>query len=156
MKHIAAALVAAQLGGCSYMFSHPPAPVRPGHPVEPCSSSRLAPAIDTYQAVGNGILALTMLSLTEDSSSMNGDSMAATMGVLGLAFAGIHGASAIYGFKQARACREQQAYLFAPQPVVVPVVPAEEEVPLEAVEIEEETDIHTTIKTRTRIRPLRE
>lgn len=149
MKHIAAALVATQLAGCSFMFSHPPAPLRPGRPVEPCSASRVAPTLDLYQAIGSGILALTLLSLSGDDMSESDDGLAVMMGLVSAGAAVGHGASASYGYRQARACREQQAYVYE----AVLEVPAVE-VPTEEVEIEEETEIHTRIKSRTRVRPI--
>jgi hypothetical protein len=103
---VAAALLATS--GCSFMFSRPPRPYTPGAPLPRCENRNIAPALDTTQAIGAGILALATL-----SHASNGQyaSEADTFGLLGALFAaesGVFAWSASYGFKHARACREQR------------------------------------------------
>lgn len=97
--------------GCSWTFSRPPPPPSPTRP--PCSPGYLAPVLDTYQAVSGGAVTLAMLSLAD-----GGDFD--TIGVLVLITGGLtalHAASASYGFKQARRCREMRQQI-AETPVI--------------------------------------
>lgn len=160
--HRLAVLAASTLAvsGCSWAFSRPPQ--RPSqqsrhYASAPCRPGYVAPVIDTWQAVGSGILTLYML------GHMSG-SEADTFGALAAVTAGstaVWGASASYGFKQARACRELRAELArtAPAPMwIAPGVPAEPPIaPSPQVEppiiIEHDVDVDDEqIEVRTRVR----
>ncbi len=148
------------LSGCSWAFSRPPERPQPSHGAHVsalCRPSYAAPVIDTWQAVGSGILTLYML------SHMSG-SEADTFGALAAVTAGntaLWGASASYGFKQARACRELRDELTRRTPVpmwIAPSVPGEPPIaPGPQVEppivIEQDVDIDDEqIEVRTRVR----
>jgi hypothetical protein len=168
MKRVTAmALVASSsilASGCSWTFSRPPQ--RPDHTSRAyaaplCRPGYVAPLIDTYQAAGGGVLALYMLGSASGSE-------ADTLGVLAAITAGVSavwGASAAYGFKQARACRELRAELTsrmpAPMPAPVWIAPSQPVQPRidadvgdQEIVVEQDVDVDDDqIEVRTRIRP---
>jgi hypothetical protein len=140
------------LASCSWVFSRPPDRTQP-FPM--CQPGYVAPAIDTHQAVGSGLLTLFMLSETEGSQADTMGTLAAITGGLTALWA----ASAHYGFKNARKCRELRNELAQaprmPPTWVAPSVPVQPQ-PSEDIEMpeveqhvdvdEDQIDIHTTIR----------
>jgi hypothetical protein len=136
MKRIAVVL-ALFASSCSWALTRPPDRSRPAL----CSTTTAAPIFDLWNAIGGGVLTLWMLSETEGSQ-------ADTMGVLALITGGttaVYAASAHYGFKNARACRELQHEVALREPL-----PADEPLPPEVEQhvdvTEDQIDIHTTIR----------
>lgn len=159
MKRIA--LLALFATSCSWAFSRPPQrpPRRDAPLASVCQPHYVAPVFDTWQAVGGGVLALYLLAAS--SGSMN-ESSADTLVPLALITGGVSavwGASAHYGFKQARACRELRAELArGPSQWIAPSMPGEAPPPEDEmpeveqnVDIEDgQIDIHTRIRTKPR------
>jgi hypothetical protein len=166
MNRIAIAALAAitlLVSGCSWAFSRPPQRTHRAHHANGygvtapplCGPRYVAPVIDLWQAVGGGIVTLYALGQASDSDADTVLLVAAITGGVSALF----GASAHYGFKQARACRELRTELAsggAPPPVwIAPSVRAEPGVPAEqGITIEQDIDVdEDQIEVRTRIRP---
>lgn len=159
---VALALVAS---GCSWAFSRPPHRVQPASAtaervyVPLCRPSYAPPVIDLWQAIGGGVLTLYALGHAGDSHY---ESEADTFVALGLITGGLtalYGASASYGFKQARACREQRAELArGPAPAPMWITPSQPGAPpldtQQGIVIDHDVDVDgDQIEVRTRIRP---
>ena len=153
------------MSGCSWAFSRPPRHT----PRSMCQPSYAAPVFDTSQAIGGGVLTLAALA---HASNDQYESEADTFGLIGALFgitSAAYAASAHYGFKQARACREQREQIarngtmwIAPHvPAYPPPAPApypggstleseSDSWPLEVeqhVDVDEnQIDVHTTIR----------
>jgi hypothetical protein len=142
MKVLVAALMLST--GCSWMATSKPRPLRPGE-LPTCTTSRLAPGLDTYQAVGNGLVGVMALSAVgEETDSDLFAMIAATTLITGAVFA----ASAVHGFRVTRACREQHAAVT--RSWVTPSLPFE---PVEAEPVEIEREVDIKIRERIRVRP---
>ena len=155
LAHVALLVaVAIVCSSCSWVFSRPPdrrplhAAVYPPQPL--CKPGYVAPAFDTYNAVSGGVL--TLLALSEAH-----DTQADTFGLLAAITAGLGAlstASATYGFKQARACRELRTELARGPRWITPSErdgePVDESWPPEVeqhVDVDEnQIDVHTTIR----------
>jgi hypothetical protein len=124
------------LGGCSFMFSRSPDPPRPASP--PCQPSYLAPGYDTLQALGGAAITVWALGHAEGTEA---DTFGAVAAVTG-AVTAVWTASAMHGFRMAERC-EKQRYLVGPVEPPAIVVPVEEEIIEEEVEIQRRRTIRT-------------
>ena len=151
MKRIAAL---ALLCSCSWTFSRPPDPPRrTAHGlVELCKPSYAPPTLDTINAVGAGLFGLALLSdgSNEDMGAMGG--LVPLMGVMLLAEGALYAASAHYGFKQARRCKEQRADFERGAHWMTPSTPVIEVPTSEPIIHEEEVEENEVIHRNTRIR----
>jgi hypothetical protein len=127
---VAAVLAAASLsiGGCSWIaMARPPRPPVEPAPPAACTTSRLAPALDTAGAVLVGVPAVTVTAAAIATPACHGEgwdclfqfptpgAKAATI-VLGLAFVGlavVDTVSAVNGFQWANDCEAIQAQQLA-------------------------------------------
>lgn len=144
-----AAIVALFATGCSWMFSRPPNRSAPS-----CAPSYAAPALDTYQAIGGGVLALWAFGHASDDQY---SSEADTFGLIGAVLAAettLYALSARYGFEQARACRELRVERAGEPQWIAPSMPAE--APMPPIEVEQHVDVDDNqIDVHTTIRPAR-
>jgi hypothetical protein len=91
--------------GCSFIFVRPPPSNHERLAYFDCESSVVAPAVDTTNAVVDGVLAGIAAANTQDYEGQPG--LAATFGVTGAVYA----ASAIYGFVMTSKCSGAKALL---------------------------------------------
>jgi hypothetical protein len=120
MKRIALAL-GCLASGCSFVFSHPPRRphVSPSGHITSCRPSYVAPVIDTVYAISGAAFALAVsqdkfgLPMTDQKFTL---AMTAGQGL-------VYAASAAYGYRQAQACEEQNAWLRSPEFARVRVAP---------------------------------
>jgi hypothetical protein len=97
-----AALVAVVVSGCSWTFSRAPERGRP------CKANVVAPAIDTYEALGAGAIALASLKYVNEGHS-DGD-VIALVGAVSAGLSLLYAASAKHGFDRAAACKQADLY----------------------------------------------
>jgi hypothetical protein len=95
--------------GCSFVVMRPPpAPTSSGEPVQ-CTSSAVAPLLDTAAAAGVGLASLAYYALASSLCSWNQPERSCPMDpevVGGLVAAGAYAVSAGYGYHQAFDCQK--------------------------------------------------
>jgi hypothetical protein len=105
------AVVLVLLAGCSFIGVR--GPRDPARPDPDCATSKAAPSVDAGMAGVALATALGSLALalgTEDTGNFHGQTFALTVITLpSLVVGGTYAASASFGFKRVRACREANA-----------------------------------------------
>ncbi len=105
-----AALIAALLGGCSYLVTR-----SPGSNYQPaeqprCGTSRAAPAVDTVVGIAGALFAFSMFSQDcNDDEDGICDAIFTTFGTMGVLTAALWGTGALTGFSRTGDCREAHA-----------------------------------------------
>jgi len=149
MKRVIVLLAMVMVTSCSFVVSRPPDRSRR---LPLCKPGYVAPVFDLTEAIGGGVMTLAALTEAHDTQA---DTFALVAAVTA-SVAAVYGASAAYGFKQARRCRELReeiAHTMPPMPPSGP--PGMQSDPIEEwppsveqhVDVDEDQiDVHTTIR----------
>jgi hypothetical protein len=108
MRTAALALAGIAASGCSFIFVHGPPRNHENSVAFECTSSVVAPVLDTVWAGLNGIGAISAASTDEATWNSRSTTSRGAVIAVGAGWFLLSGASAIYGFTRTQSCRDAE------------------------------------------------